>query len=54
MIIINISYNVIEKYNEARSDIDIRDIINKKLLNIIMLMEEVDDWSEDNEGNMND
>ena len=39
MSFINIVYNVKEVVNKTITDKDLKDIINKKLLNIILLME---------------
>lgn len=39
MILINIVYNVIEEYKNTVTDTDLKEIINKKLLAIILFME---------------
>lgn len=39
MILINIVYNVVEKIDDTITDTDLKEIINKKLLNIILFME---------------
>lgn len=39
MILINIVYNVVEEYKNDISNINLKKIINKKLLNIIIFME---------------
>lgn len=39
MILINMVYNIVENYKDNVTDTNLKEIINKKLLNIILLME---------------
>lgn len=46
MIIINIKYNVKEIFNIFLDEDELKTIINKKLLNIILLMENYSSWND--------
>lgn len=45
MIYINVNYEIVEEYNQDLTDSDLKQVINKKINNIIFFMKECNDAS---------